>query len=155
MSLRRRLFFSFVGRAGDRLAQRMIEVLSLLWGSFVMSLSTYWIVRADEGLLYERGARDAIRRTWPLSSFWSAVVLFPGIAILVHYWRTRGFSRAGTALGLTLFLALLLGTEITAAGLALAHLDASIVFVAPLSGAGLALLLQRSPLYRRLASRAR
>lgn len=46
---------------------------------------TAWVVRND----MRRGGPERLARSWNAASFWSAVVVFQPLSILVHFVRTR------------------------------------------------------------------
>lgn len=56
---------------------------------------TAWVVRRD----MRRGGPERLARSWNVASFWSAVVVFQPLAILVHFVRTRR-SALGVFLGI-------------------------------------------------------
>lgn len=64
---------------------------------------TAWVVRRD----MRRGGPERLARSWNTGSFWSAVVVFQPLAILVHFLRTRR-SVKGLLLGIVWTLAVAL-----------------------------------------------
>lgn len=71
---------------------------------------TAWVLRRD----MSRGGPERLARSWNAASFWSAVVVFQALAIVVHFVRTRR-SALGLLVGI-LWTALVFLTVSAASG---------------------------------------
>ena len=87
-----------------------LEALELVLAMAVKIPAGLMLLSWDERRL-ARSAPDQLARAWPPATRLSAMVLFPEIALVLHFWRTRR-SVAGTLLGLVWSVGFVVGTSL-------------------------------------------
>jgi hypothetical protein len=94
-----------------------LDALEILVAMAIKIPTGLMLLTWDEKRLARR-APDQLARAWPPATRLSAMVLFPEIALILHFWRTRR-SAVGVLVGVLWSVGFVLGT-----GLPVAAIDA-------------------------------
>ncbi len=86
-----------------------LDALELVLAMAIKIPAALMLLSWDERRLFAR-APEQLDRAWPSSTKLSAMVLFPEIGIVLHFWRTRR-SFAGVGLGLLWSVAFVVATS--------------------------------------------
>ncbi len=92
-----------------------LDALELVVAMAIKIPAGLMLLTWDENRLAAR-APEKLARAWPPATRLSAMVLFPEIALVLHFWRTRR-SAVGVLLGLLWSVGYVVGTSLPLAAI--------------------------------------